>query len=148
MFTWNVFAIISCLTFALSSREKDFCSSSFICVHGGYRSGTHLTTAALSKRLLHMTFSGTAWVASSNFLKIFNRGSSQLSVKSVCLSAQFCLFGGSLQSCNLSKSCCTSNNISFISPSQEWQKDFHVLLTAHLIQSAQTTIVTTKSQKP
>ena len=61
-----------------------------------------------------MTFSGTAKVASSNFLKIFNRGSSQLSVKSVCLSAQFYLFGGSLQSCNLSKSCCTSNNISFI----------------------------------
>ena len=80
---------------------------------GGYRSGTHLTTAALSKRLLHMTFSGTAKGASSNFLKIFDRGS-QLSVKSVCLSAQFCLFGRSLQSCNLSKSCCTSNNISFI----------------------------------
>lgn len=94
MFTWNVFAIISCLTFALSSREKDFCSSSFICVHGGNRSGTHLTTAALPKRLLHMKFSGTAKVASSNSLKIFDRGSSQLSVKSVCLSAQFCLFGG------------------------------------------------------
>lgn len=89
MFTWNVFAIISCLTFALSSREKDFCSSSFICVHGGNRSGTHLTTAALPKRLLHMKFSGTAKVASSNSLKIFDRGSSQLSVKSVCLSAQF-----------------------------------------------------------
>lgn len=85
MFTWNVFAIISCLTFALSSREKDFCSSSFICVHGGNRSGTHLTTAALPKRLLHMKFSGTAKVASSNSLKIFDRGSSQLSVKSVCL---------------------------------------------------------------